>query len=177
MTTDFSGRNQMTQAATTGTPPAVTGVAYVEYGRPAAQLAIRAYRKAFGGATTLFHATQTDPDGRFQIPLEAGDGASPAPLNLELRMQVAGETEVVVTDTIFNVQPGDVINVVAPATVAPPGSEYRQLLTDLASPLGGLPLGGAKQTADQPDLTLLGASTGWDARLVALAASAEHVAT
>ena len=100
----------------------------------------------------------------------------PAPLNLELRVSADDGPEVVLTDTLFDVQPGDVVNVVAPASVQPPGAEYQRLLTDLASPLGGLPLGGARQTADQPDLTLLQESTGWDARLVALAASAEHVA-
>jgi len=155
---------------------AITGTVRLGYGGTAADLTLRAYRKGFGGGATLFHATQTDQDGNFGIPLPSSGTGHPAPLNLELRMPAADGAEVVLTDTLFDVQPGDVVNVVAPASVRPPGAEYRRLLADIASPLGGLALGGAKQTADQPDLTLLGASTGWDARLVALAASAEHVA-
>jgi hypothetical protein len=156
--------------------PALAGTVYLAYGGPGAQLTLRAYRKGFGGAATLFNTTLTDQSGNFHIPLPSGDTATPARLNLELRMPTADGTEVVLTDTVFDVQPGDVINVVAPASVQPPGAEYQRLLTDLASPLGGLPLGGAKQTADQPDLILLQRNTGWDARLVALAATAEHVA-
>lgn len=152
------------------------GTVYLESGAVADTQSLLVYRKGFGGIATLFTTTRTGPDGSFEIPLASSDTAHPGPLNLELRMPAADGTEVVLTNTLFNVQPGDVVNVVAPASVQPPGAEYRRLLADLVSPLGGLSLGGARQTADQPDLTLLGASTGWDARLVALAASAEQVA-
>jgi len=156
-----------------------SGTVYLEYGAPAAGLGlrVRAYRKGFGGVATLIGEAAVGLDGSYQIPLPSGDSKGPAPLNLELRMPAADQTEVVLTDTLFDVQPGDVINVVAPASVQPPEAEYRRLLADIASPLGGLALGGAKQTADQPDLTLLQRNTGWDARLIALAATAEHLAT
>ena len=158
--------------------PAISGTVCFDYGVPPAGLAlrIRAYRKGFGGGATLIDDADVGSDGSYQIALPSDDSKGPAPLNLELRVSANDGPEIVLTDTIFNVQPGDVINVVAPATVAPQDSEYRQLLADIATQLGGLPLGGARQTADQPDLTLLGASTGWDARLVALAATAEQVA-
>ncbi|TNH27809.1 hypothetical protein FHG89_17030 [Micromonospora orduensis] len=156
------------------------GVLYLEYGEPAVDRVVRAYRKGFGGVTAPYGQTRTDQTGRFEISLTSDDdpadeGADSTPLNLELRILQADRTEVTVTDTLFGVQPGDVVNVVAPTSVQPPATEHAQLLTDTERHLGGKRLGIAKQTADQPDLTLLQENTSWDARLIALAATAEQV--
>ena len=165
-----------------GTEPApdgsagITGRVYLEYGVPAADLRLRAYRRGFGGtAARLGEETRTGPDGSYRIRFDA-DGA---PVNLELRaVQTRGNrvSEVALTDTVFAVAQGDVLNVVAPTSVRPLGSEYGRLLADVERHLQGRRLGEAKETDEQADLTLLQESTGWDARLVALAASAEHVA-
>ena len=174
----------MSTASPTGHEPngrdetGIGGRVYLEYGRLATgqTLRVRAYRKGFGGVATLIGDSAVGSDGSYQLSLPPDDSKGPAPLNLELRILATGGAEVVLTDTLFDVRPGDVVNVVAPASVQPVSDEYDQLLADIANHLGGQPLGGAKQTADQPDLTLLQQDTGWDARLVALAATAEHLA-
>ncbi|MEU4419671.1 neuraminidase-like domain-containing protein [Actinoplanes sp. NPDC024001] len=153
------------------TPAAIAGKVHLEYGGPAADRTLRAYRKGFGGVTTRIGETSTGGDGSYRLELPPQ-----GPLNLELRMVQAGGAEVTLTDTLFGVRPGDVINVVAPTAVQPPPTEHGRLLTDTKRHLAGQPLGAARQTADQPDLTLLQENTGWDARLVALAATADHVA-
>ena len=157
-------------------PAASPARVYLDYGAPAADLRLRAYRRGFGGtAARLGEETRTGPDGRYRLPFDA-DGA---PVNLELRaVQSRGNrvSEVSLTDTVFAVAKGDVLNVVAPSSVRPLGSEYGRLLADVERHLQGRRLGEAKETDEQADLTLLQESTGWDARLVALAASAEHVA-
>jgi hypothetical protein len=170
-----------------GTPDSrstISGHVYREYGGPAADKTLRAYRKGFGGVTAPYRQTQTDKNGRFKISLSAGDdpadgaaddAADPTPINLELRMLQQDGSEVTVTDTLFDVQPGDVVNVVAPTSVQPPATEHAQLTQDTADHLHGQPLGIARQTPDQPDLSLLQENTGWDARLVALAATADQV--
>jgi ABC toxin N-terminal region/Neuraminidase-like domain/Salmonella virulence plasmid 28.1kDa A protein len=153
------------------------GIVYVQYGGPAADREVRAYRKVFGGIALPFQRAQTDGDGRFAIPLPVDGDVPHTPVNLELRMLQPGGDEVVLTDTLFDVRPGDVVNLVAPASVAPLRTEYRAIVEDTSRHRNDQPLGAAKQTADQPDLTLLQENTGWDARLVALAATAERVAT
>ena len=152
----------------------ITGMVHLEYGGPAGDRTLRVYRKGFGGVTTWIGEVGTAADGRYRLELPGQDGSGP--LNLELRMLQRDRTEVVLTDTLFDVRPGDVINLVAPASVQPPAPEHGQLLADTERHVAGQSLGTARQTADQPDLTLLQENTGWDARLVALAATAEHVA-
>jgi hypothetical protein len=156
--------------------PAVGGTVYLEYGGPAADKRLRVYRRGFGGVTAQVGEVETAADGSYRSDLPPRGAADPTPINLELRMLQPGGTEVVLTDTLFDVQPGDVVNVVAPASVAPLRTEYGAILADTSRHRNDQPLGAAKQTADQPDLTLLQENTGWDARLVALAATAERVA-
>jgi peptidoglycan hydrolase-like protein with peptidoglycan-binding domain len=155
----------------------ITGQVHLEYGVPAADVTIRAYQRGFGGAATLVGETATRADGSYRLTYSAV-GES---VNLELRTVLPRKSdndppiEVSLTNTVFGVTSGDVLNLVAPATVRPLRSEYARLLADAEPHLGGLRLGAARQTDDQPDLTLLQENTGWDARLVALAASADHV--
>ena len=63
----------------------------------------------------------------------------------------------------------------APISVRPLAAEHRRLLADVDPHLRGLGSARPGRPAEQPDLTLLQEATGWDARLVALAASADHV--
>lgn len=156
----------------------IAGTVYLEYGVPAADVTLQAYRKGFGGETVaLGPEVRTDRDGRYRIRFDTDGG----PVNLELRARLPRDSDndpftwVALTSTVFDVAPGDVLNVVAPTAVRPLSPERDRLLRDIDSHLHGLRLGAARETTEQPDLTLLQESTGWDARLVALAASAEHV--
>ena len=68
------------------------------------------------------------------------------------------------------------LNVVAPATLTPLGSEYERLAADLEPLVGELPkLAMAKETTDQPDLTLLNRQDGLGCRLISLAASSQRL--
>src|SRR5829696_481013 len=157
-------------------PTGVSGRVYFQHGEAAAGVRLRAYRRGFGGtATRLGEETTTAADGGYRIRYDA-DGVA---VNLELRAVRADgklDREVPLTDTVFAVSGREVLNVVAPISVRPLAAEHRRLLADVDPHLQGLRLGQARQTDDQPDLTLLQETTGWDARLVALAASADRVA-
>ena len=158
----------------------MTGRVFWEYGTPAAGVTLQAYRRGFGGVEArLGDAVTTDRNGRYRIDFEVDGG----PLNLELRALEPRRSdnrpvvEVPLTTTVFDVAPDAKLNVVAPTSVRPLATEYERLRADLEPHLHGNSLGTARETAEQPDLTLLQESTGWDARLVALAASAVQATT
>ena len=143
---------------------------------PAADITLQAYRRGFGGtAARLGEETRTGPDGRYRIRFDADGG----PVNLELRVvqpRCDKVSEIALTGTVFDVAPGDVLNVVAPDVRAAARLRVPAAARRCRPTPGGQRLGAAQQTAEQADLTLLQESTGWDAGLVALAARAEHVA-
>jgi hypothetical protein len=67
------------------------------------------------------------------------------------------------------------LNLVAPAANPAP-NEFAALAQDLAAELGDRArIAAAKESGDRRDLTLLHQKTGWDARVLALAASAERL--
>jgi Salmonella virulence plasmid 28.1kDa A protein len=65
------------------------------------------------------------------------------------------------------------LNLVVPAKVQPLAPEFQRLSADMEKSIGGIAnLGQAQEGAARQDLTLLNQTTNWDARLVALAATA-----
>ena len=70
------------------------------------------------------------------------------------------------------------LNLVAPASVQPLTAEYQRMSADLQQAIGGIQnLAKAQESDTQKDLTLVNQSTGWDARLLALAATAAQQST
>ena len=68
------------------------------------------------------------------------------------------------------------MNLIAPVGMQPQVAEYTQLAGDLERQVGGLcELAKARENEKRRDLTLLHQSTGWDARLIALAATASRL--
>ena len=155
-------------------PPAnatasVAGQIAFDHGLPATGLSIRIYSLGFGGADTLLGVGQTDSQGNYSLPYNPG-GAS---VNLELRAVDAQGNEIALSQAIYNAAAKVTLNLVAPASLQPLAPEFQRLATDMSTSIGGIVnLQQAREQADRQDLRLLNQTTGWDARLLALASTA-----
>src|SRR5579872_5529162 len=133
------------------------------------------YSIGFGGQDLKLGETRSDVEGKYSISYTLPHGALP---NLQVRVLDPTGKEVTISNTKFNAQPSETLNLVVPASVQPPVSEFQQLSTDMEKAVGGIArLSQAQEGKDRQDLTLLNQSTNWDARLVALAATAAQQTT
>jgi peptidoglycan hydrolase-like protein with peptidoglycan-binding domain len=143
----------------------VQGRIVLDNGLPANGLKVRLYNRVFGGTATSLGEAVTDANGYYTLPYTA------VATNLEVRTVDAQGKETPLSTTRFGARNKEILNLVAPASVKPALSEYQRLTADLAPHVGGA-LATAKENDQQQDLSLLHQATGWDARLVALAATA-----
>src|SRR5580658_1515843 len=164
-------------AATAGTNQStVSGVLTMDNGLPANVITARLYSIGYGGAATKLVEAKTDANGVYSL-------AYPPPassVNVEVRVADAQSNETTVSSVIYNAPPQLVLNLVVPSSVQPLTAEYDRLAADVQGAIGGTGiqnLATAKETSTQQDLTLLNQSTGWDARMLALAATAAQNAT
>src|SRR5260370_11479293 len=99
--------------------------------------------------------------------------------NLQVRVLDRAGKEVTVSKTKLRAQPSETLNLVVPIAVRPRGAEFQRMWADMERLIGGIAnLGEAREGAARKDLTLLNQSTNWDARIVALAATAaQHTTT
>src|SRR6516162_2696648 len=147
----------------------VKGSLQFDYGLPGAGIKLRLYKVGFAGNDTLLQEAETDATGAYSITYEGLAGAN---ANIQLRVLDLNNNEVTVSATKFGAAASETLNIVVPGNVAPLPSEYERLVADLR-PIGGSPsLAQAEETTVRQDLTLLNETTGWDARLLALAATA-----
>jgi hypothetical protein len=171
-------------AATPNAPPATGAVAgkgpyridgyiFFENGLPATGVSTRLYDLGFGKAATKLGEITTDVNGYYAIAYDVKKGSA----NLEVRVADAHGAEIALCDTRHDAEANEVLNLVAPLSVRPPAPEYERISADIAKETGSLHLKDAKEDDDQQDLTLIASATGWDARLVAMAATAEQLAT
>ncbi|WP_322756069.1 neuraminidase-like domain-containing protein, partial [Frankia sp. Cas3] len=153
----------------------VTGRIVLDNGAPAAGLGVRLHQLEFGGRSTpLANA----------VALESGDYTLtyPAPgrtLTVEVRALGPADAEVALSAPV-TVPPGAAVthvDLVAAADLVSAGPEYQRLMADLA-PWVGEPssLAGTREDDRRRDLSALRGATGWDARLIALAATAQRLA-
>jgi hypothetical protein len=146
----------------------VSGSVVFEYGLPAANIVVRAYHRVYGGNDTLLIAGTTGSDGRYALSYRAED-----PVNLELRTVDAAGQEVALSEPKFGADWDERFKLVAPASVRPLEPEFRRLAADVEQAAGDRRAIGAAQESDgRADLSIMSRTTGWDARLLALAASA-----
>lgn len=161
-------------------PPAanrqtIEGAILLEHGLPAEKLKLRLYRRDFGGKTTLLSETTTVGAGRYAFSYDAGGRA----VSLEVRAVEPDGTEVTLTKPLndLTAESRANLNMLAPGSLQPLAAEYQRLSADLTSHVGNLSkLKDAKENAQQQDLSVLNRATGWDARLIALAAITERLA-
>ena len=152
----------------------LAGRVAMDYGDPGKGLTLRLRERSFGGATRFVGESRvTDDDGffNFKVPPKPGstyeivaegkDGQQ-ATLGSPIRHTDATPTEVAL---------------IAAAWLSPPATEFARLLASIESKRGAdVDLALAKEDPVTPglgDLSLLAADTGWDVRVMALAAGAK----
>jgi hypothetical protein len=155
-------------------PYKLEGYIFFEYGLPARGVMIRLYNRGFGNSATKLGEIATDVNGYYSIAYDVHGGH----INLEVRAVDAHGREIALCDTKHGAETKEVANLVAPTSVRPVNAEFQRLSTDVSKELGSFEkLGGAREDEEQRDLTLVANMTGWDARLLALAATASQLAT
>jgi len=151
----------------------VAGRILLDHGLPADGVALRFYHKDFGGEVQLGE-TRTDGQGAYALSYNSLGKA----VNLEVRVVDSTGKETPLSETKFSVTKDESLNLVAPASVQPLAAEYQRLSADVGGRIGGIAnLSLARETGERQDLTLLNQSTGWDARLISLAANANKISS
>ena len=146
----------------------VEGQVFFEHGLPAGGVTLRLYNRGFGGEEVQVAETKADGKGSYALPHDISGKAA----NLEVRAVDAKGREISLSATKFRAETHEVMNLVVPDSVRPLAPEYERLAADLGKELGDLGrLADARENAERQDLTLLHQATGWDARLIALAAT------
>src|SRR5262249_1813961 len=136
----------------------------------AAGVRVRVYQIGFGGKDTLLHEGLADARGDFAFNYQVPQDAD---LNIQLRVVNVANDEIVASATRYHAATSETFDVGAPKTVTPPlASEYERIAADLGAIGGPSVLSQALESPTRQDLTLLNETTGWDARLLALAAAA-----
>jgi len=159
-------------AALAGTSQSsINGRLTMDYGGAAIGITARLYSIAYGGRAAKLAEGKTDAHGVYSLAYTH----PAAGVNVEVRVADAQGKETTISSIIYKAPAQLVLNLVVPATVQPLTAEYQRLAADVQSLIGGTGIANlatAQETDNQQDLTLLNHSTGWDARLLALAANA-----
>lgn len=145
-----------------------------EHGLPAEKLTLRLYRRDFGDNATKLGETTTVTGGRYAFVYDSAGKA----LSLEVRAVDGAGKEIPLSKPV-NDLPGEAraaLNLAAPTALQPLAPEYKRLLEDVTPLVGELrKLADTKENAKRQDLTVLNRATGWDARLLACAATAQRL--
>jgi ribosomal protein L7/L12 len=152
----------------------IEGRIILEHGLPAENLALRFYRHGFAGTASLLGETITGEHGRYSLPYTLRGSVA----GLEVRALGARGREIPLSNPLYDLggTARTEINLVAPAALQPMAAEYRRLTEDLIPRLGDMKkLAEAREDGERRDLTVLNRATGWDARLIALAAMCERL--
>lgn len=165
----------LTNAAAVGTDQShLSGVLVMDYGQVGAGVAVKVYSIGYGGVATLLGETKTDANGVYSVAYKP----QPAGANIEVRAVDAQGKETILSSVLYTAPARLALNLVAPAAVQPLPAEYQRISADVEKVIGGKGiqnLSGAKEVNTQRDLTLLSNTTGWDARLLAFAATAAQL--
>jgi hypothetical protein len=179
-------------AAGNGAGPAPTtasGVAYTVTGTvtsPALPaiggLAVDLVDNNVGAAPTTLASSLTAPDGSYafyRVVVSTGYLQQHQKMSPDLQVQVsAADGGPVLASSVIRYQASttESLNVVLPAGATGLPSEYELLTQNLSAVYSG-DLARLKETGSQHDITYLANTTGWDARVVAFASQAAHLAT
>lgn len=150
----------------------VSGLVVQQNGLPAERLKLVVHHLAFGGKRHLLGETSVDAQGRYALPYDPGACI----VNLQISASDTRDPRqtIPLMKPRFGAAPQEVINLVAPS--ASVQAEYRRLSAGLTPHVGDMArLREARENDEQQDLTVLSRSTGWDARLIALAAISQRL--
>lgn len=156
-------------------PNTLHGNLVFDNGLPAAGITVRLYDIGFGGQATKLGEVKSDAQGTYSFSYRpvGATAAGPQTVNLQVRAVDPAGKEMTISNTKFNASRSETLNLVVPASVQPLQPEFQRLAADMDKSIGGIAkLSEAQEGAERQDLTLLNQSTNWDARLIALAASA-----
>ena len=157
-------------------PVRLAGVVFNHQGQPVEPVTLRAYRREFGKQPTLLKETTSGANGRYAFALAAAEASR----GLEVRAVKADNSEEVLSEPLNDLAAESLaqVNLVIPKSLQTARPEYQRLTETLTPEIGGAManLAKARETAAQQDLTVLNRATGWDARLIALAAMSERLA-
>lgn len=159
-----------TLAGSIAHPRRIEGRILLENGLPAAGVRLRVIHKGFGESESVLGEIETDSRGFYALPY----GAAGAAANLEVHALDEAGASVRLSSPVVDADRSTVLNLVAPTAVKSLTSEYGLLSGDLARTVGDdlTRLAEAREDDARQDVSLLHQSTGWDARLIALAAQA-----
>ena len=147
----------------------IEGRIYFDDGSIAPGLKLVFYSRGFGGAETKIGETTTDDQGFYACSFAVKAKVH----NVEVRCLAARGKELALSKTKHDLGRHEILYLVAPSDIRSQAPEYDRLTAVLTKKIGKLSkLGEARETADRRDLTLLHKATGWDARLISLAATA-----
>jgi hypothetical protein len=151
-------------------PNVVQGNLVFDNGLAAAGIMVRVFYVSFGGRDVKMGEAVSDAQGKYSITYTPPGPGLP---NLQVRVLDSAGKEVTISATKYNTAQSETLNLVVPASTHPLAPEFQRLSADMQQSIGGIAnLGEAQEGAARQDLTLLNQSTNWDARLVALAATA-----
>ncbi|WP_159067947.1 neuraminidase-like domain-containing protein [Trinickia symbiotica] len=154
----------------TAAPYSLQGSLTTDRALPAAGITVRLFAIGFGGKDIALGEMKSDANGRYAFSYSPQTSAAP---NLQVRALDPAGKEIVISAIKFDAMPAETMNLVVPTSVHPLAPEFQRLTADVAKVIGtGASLDQAQENADRKDLTLLNRTAGWDARLVALAATA-----
>jgi hypothetical protein len=146
------------------------GHLYVDDGQPAQGVTVRFYERGFGGKEVRVGEALTGPDGQYTaVTSLSGEVA-----HLDVRAVGADGREIPLVEPAC-IADGPVDLVVPADRVPAPDAEYVRLLAALKPHLDGARPSAAREDSDQRDISLLHEATQWDARLIALAATADEL--
>lgn len=152
----------------------VQGRVHIADGRTADDVVLTFHRRGFGGAATSLGTTTTERGGGYAFTVESRT----SPVHLEVRALGAdGRTQYSLAQATLDAgrDSAKELNLVLPAEARPMPAEYTRLTAALTPHLEGGRLADAQERTGRRDIGLLSRSSRWDARLVALVATAERL--
>jgi hypothetical protein len=150
----------------------VEGRLYFADGRPAARVPLQLHSREFGGKTALLARGESDELGRYTLPYDPAKVS-----NIEVHTVDGAGRTVRLSRTKSRPASQEVLNLVTRRDLVASPAEFRQLADAVVGEIGGLEqLARAVESSERGDLGLLSRATGWDARLLALAAKAQRLA-
>jgi len=148
----------------------IKGNLVFDHGLAAAAIMVRLFHIGFGGQRITLGEVKSDSKGDYSFSYSPPGSR---PINLQVRVVDSAGNEITISATKFNASQSETLNLVVPASVRSLAPEFQRLSSDMKKSIGGIAkLSQAQEGADRQDLTLLNQTTNWDARLIALAATA-----
>lgn len=132
-------------------------------------VALKLMRNEFGGEEVVGR-TQTDDLGKYKFEFDNND------IDFAFRIVATGphDKDIPLMSSKYNADAEEEMNLVVPENLVDADSEFKRMMDSIRPLLKGRKLGDAKEDEHSQDLTFLFEATGWDSRLIGLAALADQ---